>query len=71
MKGGRGGKTATVITGVSGGQAALEELAVVLRRYVGAGGGVRDGAIEVQGDHRERLQRKLVELGYQVKLAGG
>ena len=49
----------------------LESLAVELRRAVGAGGGVREGAIEIQGDHRERLAQRLTALGYRVKLAGG
>jgi translation initiation factor 1 len=71
VKGGRGGKTATVITGVAGSADDLDALAVELRRAVGAGGAVRDGAIEIQGDHRERLQQRLVTLGFHVKLAGG
>jgi translation initiation factor 1 len=71
LKGGRGGKVATVITGVPGTQAEVEALAIELRRLVGAGGGVRQGAIEIQGDHRERIQKKLAELGHRVKLAGG
>lgn len=71
VKGGRGGKTATVVTGVQGPAADLEALAVELRRAVGAGGAVREGAIEIQGDHRERLAQRLTALGYRVKLAGG
>ena len=71
VKGGRGGKTATVVTGVQGPAADLESLAVELRRAVGAGGAVREGAIEIQGDHRERLAQRLTALGYRVKLAGG
>jgi translation initiation factor 1 len=69
MKAGRGGKTATVVTGVPSSD--LERLAVELRRLVGAGGAVRDTAIEVNGDHRERIQKRLTELGFRVKLAGG
>jgi translation initiation factor 1 len=71
VKGGRGGKTATVVTGVQGSAADLDSLAVDLRRAVGAGGAVREGAIEIQGDHRERLAQRLTALGYRVKLAGG
>jgi len=71
VKGGRGGKTATVVTGLPGSADDLEAIAVALRRAVGAGGGVRQGAVEIQGDHRERLRQRLVELGYRVKLAGG
>ena len=70
-KSGRGGKTATVITGLPGSPDDVERLGVELRRYIGAGGAVRDSAVEIQGDHRERLQRRLTELGYRVKLAGG
>ena len=69
LKAGRGGKTATVVTGVPG--LDLARLAVELRRLVGAGGGVRDAAIEINGDHRERVQKRLTELGFRVKLAGG
>lgn len=71
VKGGRGGKTATVITGVPGSAPEVEALAIELRRAVGAGGSIRSGAIEIQGDHRQRLQQRLAELGYRVKLAGG
>jgi translation initiation factor 1 len=71
MKGGRGGKTVTVVTGLPVGEGQLDALAVELRRFIGAGGGVRDGAVEIQGDHRTRLQQKLTQLGYRVKLAGG
>jgi translation initiation factor 1 len=70
-KSGRGGKTATVITGLPGTDADVERLAVELRRFVGAGGAIRDGAVEVQGDHRKRIQKRLTELGFRVKLAGG
>lgn len=69
IKGGRGGKTATVVTGIP--EPDIERLAGDLRRLAGAGGGVRDGAIEIQGDHRDRLLKKLTDLGYRAKLAGG
>jgi translation initiation factor 1 len=68
---GRGGKTVTVITGVRATPVELDDLATTLKRFCGGGGGIKDGAIEIQGDHRERLAAKLAELGYKVKLAGG
>ena len=68
---GRGGKIVTVITGVRGAPAHIEELATALKRQCGTGGAVKDGQIEIQGDHRDRLAVILAELGYKVKIAGG
>jgi translation initiation factor 1 len=68
---GRGGKTVTVIRGLGEPGAALEALAGELRRLCGAGGAVKAGAVEVQGDHRERIAAHLRALGRRVKLAGG
>jgi translation initiation factor 1 len=42
-----------------------------MKRLCGAGGTVKDGVVEIQGDHRERLAERLRALGYTVKLAGG
>ena len=50
---------------------ALEARAQEIKRMCGTGGTVRDDAIEIQGDHRERIAEKLKTLGYKVKLAGG
>ena len=68
---GRGGKTMTVITGLSGDEAALAALAQTLKRLCGSGGTAKDGVIEIQGDHREKLAAHLTKLGHRVKLAGG
>ena len=68
---GRGGKGVSVIRGLPLAQAALEELAARLKRLCGAGGAVRDGAIEIQGEHRDRLVAELAKLGYAAKRAGG
>ncbi|MGH7297825.1 MAG: translation initiation factor [Polyangiaceae bacterium] len=66
----KGGKEVTVVAGLIAG-AALEALARELRARCGAGGTLKDGAIEVQGDHRERIAALLTERGVRVKLAGG
>jgi len=68
---GRGGKGVSVIRGLPLAEAALEELATRLKRLCGAGGAVRDGAIEIQGAHRDRLVAELARLGYDAKRAGG
>lgn len=70
-KGGRGGKTVTVVRGLPDKGPQLEARAQELKRLCGAGGTLRDGVLEVQGDHRERIAEKLQALGYKVKLAGG
>ncbi len=67
----RGGKTVTVITGVPAGNQALEALAQQLKKLCGSGGTVKDGVIEIQGDHCDKVQTRLSELGYKVKRAGG
>jgi translation initiation factor 1 len=67
----RGGKTVTVIDGVPSGEAELTTLAQQLKKLCGSGGTVKDGAIEIQGDHCEKIMAKLTALGYKVKRAGG
>ena len=64
-KGNRGGKTVTMIRGLPETGDKLVALSTELKRSCGAGGTVRDGAIEIQGDHRERLAEKLTSLGLQ------
>jgi len=67
----RGGKTVTVITGVPASNEAITVLAQQLKKLCGSGGTVKDGAIEIQGDHCEKVLAKLSEMGYKVKRAGG
>jgi len=67
----RGGKTVTLITGLSGTPTALAALASDLKRLCGTGGSLRGDILEIQGDFRERLQAELERRGYTVKIAGG
>ena len=67
----RGGKTVTVISGVPASNEAIATLAQQLKKLCGSGGTVKDGVIEIQGDHCEKVMAKLGELGYRVKRAGG
>lgn len=68
---GRGGKTVTVVTGVPGGDEQVRELAGALKRRCGTGGTVKDGSIEIQGDHCDLLVAELTQRGMTVKRAGG
>jgi translation initiation factor 1 len=68
---GRGGKVVSVISGLPLKGEQLAELATRLKKLCGAGGAVRNGVIEIQGEHRDRLVAELCKLGYQAKRAGG
>lgn len=68
---GRGGKGVSVVTGLPLTAPELEDLARRLKKLCGAGGGARDGVIEIQGEHRDRLVAELTTLGYAVKRSGG
>ena len=68
---GRAGKGVTTITGLPLAAADLETLAARLKKRCGSGGTLRDGVIEIQGDHRDRLVQELIKLGYGAKRAGG
>ena len=68
---GRKGSGVTVITGLPLGGEALAELASRLKRRCGSGGTVKDGVIEIQGDHRDLVVAELQQQGYVVKRAGG
>jgi translation initiation factor 1 len=68
---GRGGKSVTVVKGVLLDNAALTDLGKQLKAACGTGGTVKDGVIEVQGDHCERVMQVLKAKGYSVKRAGG
>ncbi len=65
---GRRGKTVTLVTGVP--PADQTALAAELKRLCGSGGAVKDGVVEIQGDHRAKVIAHL-EGRYRVKAAGG
>ena len=66
-KKGRGGKTVTVVDGLPRNEAFLKELCQELKRACGTGGTVADGAVELQGDLRERVRAVLLEKAFVVK----
>lgn len=70
-KKGRRGKTVTTIAGLPLAGDALAELAGELKRRCGTGGAVKDGVVEIQGDHVDGLIELLAERGYSAKQAGG
>jgi len=68
---GRGGKMVTVIAGLPLGEEQIKALAGELKKRCGTGGTVKDGNIEIQGDHRELLLAELAQRGFKAKPAGG
>ena len=68
---GRAGKGVTVVMGLGLDEAALMQLAKQLKTACGSGGTVKDGTIEVQGDHRDRIVAELEKAGWKAKRAGG
>ncbi len=68
---GRGGKTVCVVDGLCLSDAQLKPLLKKLKGQLGCGGAVKDGLLEIQGDHREKLVLLLEKEGIKAKLAGG
>lgn len=67
----RKGKTVTIISGLQHNAATLKELLTTLKTTCGAGGTIKDGELEIQGDQRDKVAEKLRALGYKVKYSGG
>jgi translation initiation factor 1 len=67
----RGGKVVSVVRNLVLSEEDLKSLAKKLKQECGSGGTVKDGTIEIQGEHRHRMAEVLTKLGYKVKIAGG
>jgi translation initiation factor 1 len=68
---GRRGKSVTTVSGVPLAGEPLRGLARDLKRRCGSGGALKDGVVEIQGDHRDQVVAELEARGFQVKRAGG
>ena len=68
---GRKGKGVTIVTGVPLAAEELSDLAKQLKAKCGAGGTLKQGVIEIQGDHRDTVVRLLQDRGFTVKRSGG
>ena len=68
---GRKGKGVTLVTGLPLPDDGLKQLAKSLKQTCGSGGSVKNGVIEIQGDHRDVIEKELKKLGYAAKRAGG
>ncbi len=68
---GRGGKTVTIVKNLELSEKDLKTLAKKLKQACGSGGTIRDGVIEIQGEHRQKIAEALQALGYKSKISGG
>jgi translation initiation factor 1 len=68
---GRGGKSVTLIKNLVLSEEDMKSLAKRIKQDCGVGGTVKDGAIEIQSEQREKIADILQKLGYKVKIAGG
>ncbi len=68
---GRAGKGVTTVTGLPMSLSDIESLATQLKKRCGSGGTVREGVIEIQGDHRDVIVAELSKLGWSAKKSGG
>ena len=68
---GRKGKGVTTVSGFDLDANKIKSIAKQLKKACSTGGTVKDGVIEIQGDHRDKLKQQLDKMGYKVKLAGG
>ena len=69
--GGRGGKVVSIVKNLALSEDDMKSLAKKLKQECGTGGTVKDGFIEIQGEHRQKMADVLQKLGYKVKIAGG
>jgi len=69
--GGRGGKVVSMVKNLVLSEEDMKSLAKKLKQECGTGGTVKDGVIEIQGEHRQRMANVLQKMGYKVKIAGG
>jgi len=70
-KKGRGGKEVTVVLGLSSNQHDIKSLAKQLKTRIGTGGSIKNGTIEIQGDHRDKVISLLADSGIKAKRGGG
>ena len=69
--GGRGGKVVSIVKNLTLSEIDMKSLAKKLKQACGTGGTIKNGMIEIQGEHRQKMADVLQKLGYKVKIAGG
>jgi len=68
---GRGGKTVTLVKNLVLSEGDMKKLAKKLKGACGSGGTIKEGVIEIQGEHRKKIADLLEKLGFNAKISGG
>jgi translation initiation factor 1 len=68
---GRGGGVMTLVKNLVLSEEDMKDLSKKLKQLCGSGGTFKDGVIEIQGEHRDKIAEALKKMGYKVKIAGG
>ena len=66
-----GNRIITIVKGFKGSGKMYEELSKYLKKTCGVGGSIKEGNIIIQGNHREKVMKLLIERGFKVKVSGG
>jgi len=61
------GKTVTIVEGINASEIDIEEIAKKLKTKCASGGTVKDGRIELQGNHEKKVREALQEMGFRIK----
>lgn len=67
----RAGKSVTILTGFTDPIEEIEKIAKRLKSLCATGGTIKDRTIEIQGDHRDKVEKEMTKLGYKIKRVGG
>ena len=64
----RYGKNVTIVEGIDSNDIDIEELARKLKIECASGGTIKDGNIELQGDHKKKVKSVLISMGFNVEV---
>ena len=66
-----GNRITTIIKGLKGSESMYQELSKYLKKKCGVGGSIKEKNILIQGNHRDKIMKLLIERGFKVKVSGG
>jgi translation initiation factor 1 len=64
----RYGKLVTIVEGINENDIDIDELARTLKTKCASGGTVKEGRIELQGEHRKKVEQVMKDIGFQVEV---